>query len=250
MAGSPGSGPISSSRSGKPSADAAGGRRAAELHGRRKGRPLSRRRSGIMARRLPELRIDIEAAAPNDCRPLFPVAVGETRLEIGCGAGEHLVHQAAHLPSVGFIGVEPFVEGLGKTIAAVDDAGCRNVRLFDDDAALLLDWLPTASLGVIDVPYPDPWPKRRHRKRRLISAANLNRISRVLRSGGLLRVATDIADYADWTLLAVRHHGGFEWTAAKADDWRFPWPGWPGTRYEGKALAAGRRPIYLVFRRR
>jgi tRNA (guanine-N7-)-methyltransferase len=200
-------------------------------------------------RRLPELRIDVEAAAPNDCRSLFPIDIDETRLEIGCGAGEHLVRQAMHLPSAGFIGVEPFVEGLGKTVAAVDEAGCRNVRLFDSDAAILLDWLPAESLSVIDVPYPDPWPKRRHWKRRLISAANLDRMTRVLRRGGLLRVATDVADYADWTLLAVRRHDGFEWTAAKADDWRRPWPGWPGTRYEQKALAAGRRPTYLVFRR-
>jgi tRNA (guanine-N7-)-methyltransferase len=203
-----------------------------------------------MARRLPELLIDVDASPPADCRSLFPIAVDETRLEIGCGAGEHLVHQAAHLPSVGFIGVEPFREGLGKTVAAIDEAGCRNVRLFDDDAALLLDWLPAGSLGVIDVPYPDPWPKRRHWKRRLISDANLERIARVLRRGGLLRVATDIAGYAEWTLLAVRRQGGFAWTAEKADDWRLPWPDWPGTRYEAKAFAAGRRPTYLVFRRR
>ena len=189
-------------------------------------------------------------AAPDDCRALFPVEVTEVRLEIGCGAGEHLAANAESMPTTGFIGVEPFREGLGKTIAAIDECGCRNVRLFDDDAAILLDWLPAGALRAIDLPYPDPWPKRRHWKRRFVSDANLGRMARALRPGGLLRVATDIADYADWTLLHAMRHRAFEWTAAVADDWRSPWQGWPGTRYEAKAMKAGRRPTYLEFRRR
>src|SRR5690606_17839565 len=112
----------------------------------------------------------------------------------------------------GFIGVEPFRQGLAKTVAAIDQSQCTNVRLFDDDAAQLLDWLPDAAVSVIDVLYPDPWPKRRHWKRRFISDANLDRMARTLRSGGRLRVATDIADYADWTLLTVLRHEAFEWT--------------------------------------
>jgi len=199
---------------------------------------------------LPELLIDAGEPPPDDCRTLFPAAVGEIRLEVGCGAGEHLVNQAARFPDAGFIGVEPFEEGLGKTVAAIDAAGCRNVRLFDDDAAMLLDWLPPDSLSRIDLLYPDPWPKRRHWKRRFVSDVNLDRMARALRRGGVLRVATDIADYADWTLLAVSRHGGFTWTARRADDWRRPWPDWPGTRYEAKALKAGRRPAHLVFEKR
>ena len=224
--------------------------RTNKLHGRRKGRPLSRRRSDIVTRRLPDLLIDISAAPPEPYRSLFPIAIDRIRLEIGCGSGEHLVNRASKLATTGFIGTEPFRQGLGKTIAAIDEASCRNVRMFDDDAALLLDWLPAGSLALIDVLYPDPWPKRRHWKRRLISDANLDRMARTLRHGGLLRVATDIADYADWTLLAVRRHRGFAWAARKADDWRLPWTGWPGTRYEAKALRAGRKPTYLTFTKR
>jgi tRNA (guanine-N7-)-methyltransferase len=220
------------------------------LHGRRQGRPLSRSRAELVARRLPELLVDIDAPQPEDWRSLFAAPVDALRVEVGCGGGEHLVHEAVASPATGLIGVEPFRQGLAKTVAAIDASGCTNVRLFDHDAALLLDWLPGDTLSRIDVLYPDPWPKRRHWKRRFISNANLDRIARTLRSGGLLRVATDISDYADWTLLLASRHDAVDWTATNADDWRVPWPGWPGTRYEAKALKAGRRPTYLTFRRR
>ena len=223
--------------------------RRPKLHGRRKGRPLSVRRARLVERRLPELLVDIDDPMPTDLTGLFPADVTDLRLEIGCGGGEHLVHEALAAPDVGFIGVEPFQEGLAKMVAAIDEAGLRNVRLFDDDAALLLDWLPTGSLARVDLLYPDPWPKRRHWKRRFVSTANLDRLGRVMRPGSVLRVATDIPAYADWTLLKVLPRADFEWTARRADDWRLPWPGWPGTRYEAKALAAGRKPAYLTFRR-
>jgi tRNA (guanine-N7-)-methyltransferase len=126
----------------------------------------------------------------------------------------------------------------------------RNVRLHDGDAALLLDWLPAASLVRVDLLYPDPWPKKRHWKRRFVSDGNLDRIARALKPGGLFRVASDIESYIDWTLLHVLKRGDFAWTAARADDWRKPFPGWPGTRYEKKAVAAGRTPAYLAFLRR
>lgn len=249
MAASPGSVPISSSRSAPPSPRPAR-ETTGKLYGRRKGRPLSRRRAEIVAERADALRIDVSLAPPANCRALFPIDVGDVRMEIGCGAGEHLVANALLEPTAGFIGVEPFEEGFGRTVAAIAQADCRNARLFDGDAAILLDWLPAASLTLIELPYPDPWPKRRHWKRRFISDANLDRMARTVVPGGLLRVATDIADYADWTLLKVKRHGAFEWTAARADDWRLPWDGWPGTRYEAKAKKAGRRPTYLEFRRR
>lgn len=220
-----------------------------KLHGRRKGRPLSAHQAGLIERLLPALRVDPSAPGPADAASLFPIPVGEVRLEIGCGAGEHLLHEASAAPSVGFIGVEPFQEGLAKIVAKIDAAGSRNVRLYDDDAALLLDWLPERSLTRIDLLYPDPWPKKRHWKRRFISAANLDRMARALRPGGELRVASDIPAYVDWTLRSVTPRSDFVWTARKADDWRLPWPGWPGTRYEAKALAAGRTPAYLTFRR-
>ncbi len=224
--------------------------RRPKLHGRRKGRPLSPARQALVDRRLPELLIDTDQAAPKTLDRLFSSDVRTFRLEIGCGGGEHLVHQASGAPDVGFIGVEPFEEGLAKMVAAVDERQLTNVRLYDDDAALLLDWLPAGSLGRVDLLYPDPWPKRRHWKRRFISAENLDRISRALHTGGELRVATDITDYADWTLLHLLPREDFEWTARRADDWRLPWQGWPGTRYEAKARRAGRSSTYLIFRRR
>lgn len=223
--------------------------RRPKLHGRRKGRPLSARRQAIVERRLPELLVDTERPPPVSLGHLFAAEVNAFRLEIGCGAGEHLVHQAGNAPETGFIGVEPFEEGLAKMVGAVDEQQLSNVRLYGDDAALLLDWLSAGSLDRVDLLYPDPWPKRRHWKRRFISSENLDRISQALRPGGELRVATDIAAYADWTLLNVLPRNDFAWTATRADDWRLPWPGWPGTRYEAKARKAGRRSTYLTFRR-
>ena len=219
------------------------------LHGRRKGKPLSARRTGLMATAWPALSIDLALPPPILLTALFPVLVGNVRLEIGFGGGEHMVAEAIAAPETGFIGVEPFVAGMGKAVAAVADRGLQNVRLFDGDAVHLLDWLPTDSLAGVDLLYPDPWPKRRHWKRRFVSPENLDRIARVLAPGGLLRVASDIDDYIAWTLLHVTRRLDFAWTAERADDWRKPFPGWPGTRYEAKAITAGRRPTYLAFRR-
>ncbi|MBZ0227855.1 MAG: tRNA (guanosine(46)-N7)-methyltransferase TrmB [Bauldia sp.] len=217
------------------------------LYGRRKGKPLSARRERLMATLYRSLAIDLGAAPPDDLAALLPVPVTDVRLEIGFGGGEHLIHEAKAAPSVGFIGVEPFLAGMAKAVAAVDEADLKNLRLFDGDAARLLDWLPPASLARVDLLYPDPWPKRRHWKRRFVGPANLDRLARVLKPGGLFRFVSDIDSYVEWTLLHLQRRSDFAWTAEKADDWRLPFPGWPGTRYEAKALAAGRRPAYLAF---
>jgi tRNA (guanine-N7-)-methyltransferase len=223
--------------------------RRRSLHGRRKGKPLSARRTGLMADAFPALAIDLSAPPPTPLSALFSVPVREVRLEIGFGGGEHLIAEAIAAPDVGFIGVEPFVEGLAKAVAAIADKELRTIRLHDGDAVHVLDWLPPASLSRVDLLYPDPWPKRRHWKRRFVSSANLDRIARVLAPGGLFRVASDIDDYIAWTLRHLIARDDFDWTAGTADDWRKPFPGWPGTRYEAKALAARRRPTYLEFRR-
>jgi tRNA (guanine-N7-)-methyltransferase len=219
------------------------------LHGRRKGKPLSPRRTGLMADALPALAVDLSTPPPDPLAALFRVAVDDVRLEIGFGGGEHLVAEATATPQSGFIGVEPFIEGLAKAVSAIADGGLRNVRLHDGDAVHLLDWLPPGSLTRVDLLYPDPWPKRRHWKRRFVSPANLDRIARVLVPGGLFRVASDIDDYIAWTLFHLVRRDDFIWTAERADDWRNPFPGWPGTRYEAKAIKAGRRSSYLEFRR-
>lgn len=219
------------------------------LYGRRKGKKLSPRRTGLLATLYPTLAVDLSSPAPADLATLFPVPVDDVRLEVGFGGGEHMLAEAAASPDAGFIGVEPFVNGMAKALAAIDADGVRNIRLHDGDAALLLDWLPAASLAGIDLLYPDPWPKKRHWKRRFVSDANLDRIARALKPGGLLRVASDIESYIDWTLLHLLKREDFAWTATRADDWRKPFPGWPGTRYEQKAIAAGRVPAYLAFKR-
>jgi tRNA (guanine-N7-)-methyltransferase len=177
------------------------------------------------------------------------LAAGEVRLEIGFGGGEHLIGEASAHPQVGFIGCEPFVNGMAKALAAIEARSLANVRLHHGDALALLDWLPRASVTRIELLYPDPWPKRRHWKRRFIQSDNLARLARVLRPGGTFRFATDWADYAAWTLERMLHAPEFEWTAERADDWRLPWPGFTSTRYEAKAKREGRAPCYLAFRR-
>lgn len=220
------------------------------LWGRRKGKPLSARRTDLMSARFPALALDIEAPAPADLATLFGAPVSAVRLEIGFGGGEHLIHQAKENPEIGFIGVEPFLNGLANAVASITELGLSNVRLFGKDASVLLDWLPSESLQQIDLLYPDPWPKKRHWKRRFISPNNLDRISRTLIDDGQLRIASDIEAYIAWSLFHCLRRDDFEWMAQRADDWRKPFPNWPGTRYEAKAIAAARKPTYLIFRKR
>ena len=198
---------------------------------------------------LPKLRLDLEAPCPSTLNELFGASVGAVRLEIGFGGGEHLLHRIRENPDTGFIGVEPFVNGMAKVLAGLHAEPMGNVRLFDQDAALLLDWLPAGSVNHVDILYPDPWPKKRQHKRRFISPENLVRLARVIEPGGRLCFASDIADYVSWTLIHVRAHGGFAFEAQDADDWRKPYAAWPGTRYEAKAYREGRTPAYLTFTR-
>jgi tRNA (guanine-N7-)-methyltransferase len=218
------------------------------LHGRRKGKKLSTHRTDLMVRLFPALKIDLAERPPRSAVGLFPLPVDSVRLEIGFGGGEYLVSAAAAAPSTGFIGVEPYINGMAKAVAAIAARGLRNIRLFDGDAAELLDWLPRASLARVDILYPDPWPKKRHWKRRFIQRESLDKLARVLKAGGELRFASDIPGYVEWTLTHTIFRNDFTWTAGRADDWRKPWSGWQGTRYEAKALTAGRVPAYLIFR--
>ncbi|GLI92804.1 tRNA (guanosine(46)-N7)-methyltransferase TrmB [Methylocystis echinoides] len=210
------------------------------LYGRSKGKALRQHQSELMSELLPKLALDLSAPLP--LRP-----GRETRLEIGFGGGEHLIEAAACEPDVDFFGCEPFVNGMAKLLSRIDARGLANIRLYQGDAAEVLDRLPAASLSRVYIFYPDPWPKRRHRKRRFISPENLERLARVLRPGAELRFATDIDDYAAWTLARLRACDAFRWRAATAQDWLTPWEGWTQTKYEAKAMAAGRRPVYLTF---
>ncbi|OAP41244.1 tRNA (guanine-N7)-methyltransferase [Sinorhizobium glycinis] len=217
--------------------------------GRRKGKPLRERQAAQIENLLPALRLDLKEPAPEDLSALFPAAVKRTRLEIGFGGGEHLIHRAAEDPSTGFIGVEPFVNSMAKLLRQIEAREIDNVRLYDDDATQVLDWLPPASIDQVDLLYPDPWPKRKHWKRRFVSKVNLDRFARVLRPGGLFCFASDIDSYVNWTLIHCRDHAAFEWTAEKSADWLTPFAGWPSTRYEAKARREGRGSAYLTFRR-
>jgi tRNA (guanine-N7-)-methyltransferase len=210
--------------------------------GRRKGKRLR----GEQERRLADLLPDLRVTLPPDDRPLDPRTIW---LEIGFGGGEHLAAQAAAHPAIGIIGAEPFVNGVVKLLAAIEARSLTNVRIRDEDVTALLARLPDACLERVYLLYPDPWPKRRQRKRRFVSDASLAEIARVLKDGGLFRFASDIDDYAGWTLARALRCPNLRWTARTAQDWTQPFPGWPGTRYEAKALAAGRRPTYLEFAR-
>ena len=225
------------------------GRAGEAFFGRRKGKPLRPGQAEALASGIGRLGLDLSRPAPGDLGALFSAPVKAVRLEIGFGGGEHLLHEAEACPQTGFIGAEPFVNGMAKMTAALERRPLANIRLFDEDATLLLDWLPPASLAGIDLFYPDPWPKKRHWKRRFVNAANLDRFARVLKAGGRFRFASDIDTYVNWTLLACRAHPAFAWQAQEAADWHKPYPGWPGTRYEAKALREGRRPAYLTFLR-
>ena len=217
--------------------------------GRRKGKALRPRQRALMETLLPQLRLDIENPAPRRPAELFDHEPRKICLEIGFGGGEYLIDQAVGEPEASFIGVEPFENGMAKALAAIDRHGLGNIRLYDRDAGRLLDWLPSGSLTRVDLLYPDPWPKRRHWKRRFVSDVNISRIARALAPGGQFRFASDIADYVDWTLLHVLRQHDLVWTAGRADDWRKPWAGWKQTRYEAKAVREGRAPAYLVFRK-
>lgn len=210
------------------------------LYGRSKGKALRSHQTELIADLLPQLALDLAA-------PLAPREGHELRVEIGFGGGEHLIEAAAAEPDVDFIGCEPFINGMARLLSRIEARSLRNIRLHRGDAAEVLDRLPDACLSRVYLFYPDPWPKRRHRKRRFVSTENLDRLARVLKPGAELRFATDIDDYAGWTLARLRARPDFLWRAGVAQDWLSPWDGWTRTKYEAKAIAAGRRPAYLTF---
>ncbi|MCE8539160.1 tRNA (guanosine(46)-N7)-methyltransferase TrmB [Ruegeria pomeroyi] len=172
----------------------------------------------------------------------------ETWLEIGFGGGEHLVHQAASNPGIGIIGAEPYINGVAMLLGKIRAAGADNVRVHPGDVRDLFDVLPAQSIARAFLLYPDPWPKKRHHRRRFVTPEHLEPLARVLKPGAIFRVATDIPDYVRQTLEEVPR-AGFEWLAEAPGDWRQPWGDWISTRYEQKALREGRVPHYLTFRR-
>ncbi len=167
-------------------------------------------------------------------------------LEIGFGGGEHLVHQAANNPDVGMIGVEPYINGVAMLLGKIRVLEADNIRVHAGDARDLFDVLPSASIAKTFLLYPDPWPKKRHHRRRFVTPEHLEPLHRVMTPGSELRIATDIPDYVRQALIECPR-AGFRWTAESAIDWRIPWPDWTRTRYEAKAVREGRVPNYLTF---
>ena len=227
---------------------------AGALFGRGKGKPLRTRQQALIDERLPGLRVPVDGHQGDlDPAGLFAPEMRDIRLEIGFGGGEHLLARAKASPDIGFIGCEAFLNGVAKAVAAIETQGIANIRLFDGDARRLLEALSPQRLSHIDLLYPDPWPKTRHHKRRFVSPRTLSEIERLLKPGGTWLLASDIPDYVRWSLEHVRRHnaqgGRLVWQAERARDWLDPPAGWPGTRYEAKALREGRSPAYFLFRK-
>lgn len=197
------------------------------------------RQAALFETLLPRIAIDL-------ANPVDPG--GETWLEIGFGGGEHLAEQAARRPDVRLLGAEPFENGVASALRWIDERGLTNVRIHAGDAREVLNAIPDGALARVFVLFPDPWPKARHHKRRLINAETLGEIARVLRPGGRLRFATDWKDYADWTLERALREPRLRWLAERVDDWRVAPADHVPTRYEAKRLG-DTAPIFLEFER-
>jgi tRNA (guanine-N7-)-methyltransferase len=210
--------------------------------GRIGGRALSARQQALVDDLLPKLTVPDGLRDPKD---LFP-DLKETWLEIGFGGGEHLAEQARRHRDVGFIGCEPFIEGMAKALTQVDADGLSNVRFRMDDARPLVDALAPGSLDRVFIMFPDPWPKKKQQKRRLIQPDFLDSLHRACRTGARVRFATDVASYADEALGRFRQHGGYRWLAERADDWCTAPSDHVTTRYETKRLGDC-APVWFNF---
>ena len=216
--------------------------------GRRSGKKLHEGQKAQVAEMLPQVEIQLDGAL--DPKSLFPQA-RRIVIEIGYGGGEHLARKAQEEPETGFIGCEVFTGGIGKMVQAIEARGITNVRLFTDDALKLLMALPDASIDAVYLLYPDPWPKTRHHKRRFVSPVTLEQLARVIRPGGTFYFASDIEDYANWTLAHIVREPQFDFAPAAPGAWHQPYPGWQPTRYEQKARREGRMvSFYFEFARR
>jgi tRNA (guanine-N7-)-methyltransferase len=224
-----------------------GAARRRPLFGRAKGKTLRAHHAGLVANLLPRLEVSPAKLAAG--APLFDFPAREFWLEIGFGGGEHLVARAEQNPDVGFIGCEPFINGVAKLLAAIEANALPNIRVRAGDARELIEAAPAEIFSRIFLLYPDPWPKRRQNKRRLVSDGMIGELARVTRPGAELHFATDIDDYAGWTLKRFLASSQFQWRAGRASDWREPWPEWRPTRYETKARKSGRPSAYLTFTR-
>ena len=219
------------------------------LYGRRRGKPLRKGQQRLIESSLPALSIPIDSDAL-DLPSLFNKPCRAFWLEIGFGSGEHLAWQAHANPDVGFIGCEPYINGVATLLGKLEENETTNVRLHNDAAELLIEKMPDESIDRAFILFPDPWPKSGHKKRRFVSQANIVSLARIIRPGGELRIATDHEDYGAWILWHMLQSDEFTWIAENPEDWRERGSDWPPTRYEVKAVEKGLRPVYYRFRRR
>ncbi len=219
------------------------------FYGRRQGRKLSPFRENVLKNTLPKYIIDIPEETQNSSlnpNSLFgDMQPTEIWLEIGFGNGEHLAEQAKKYPNIGMIGCEPFINGVSKLLTAIEDENITNIRIWPDDARILMDSLQNKTLSRCFVLHPDPWPKKRHSRRRFIQTEQLDQFSNLMKEGSELRIATDDSDLANWMFEKTWNHPNFQWQAKSADDWRIRPNDWPETRYGQKQLAG--KPNYFRF---
>jgi tRNA (guanine-N7-)-methyltransferase len=230
--------------------DARKQRQAFQFYGRRKGRPLRKGRQFLFDELLPRITIPIDVGSTIDPATLFTPPKRAVWLEIGFGGGEHLAHQAANHPDIGFLGCEVFEAGIAMGLSHIAERKLENVRLHPEDARLLLGALQPQSLDRVFLLFPDPWPKRRYAKRRFVNRGNLDRLAELIAPGGELRIASDDQTYIEWTLSHVPIHPEFQWTAQSPADWQQRYADAIETRYEKKAREAGRVPHFFRFARR
>jgi tRNA (guanine-N7-)-methyltransferase len=220
------------------------------LYGRRRGRPLRTGQRGLVDGLLPQVSLALPDSGTLDTATLFDFPPADIWVEIGFGGGEHLAAQAAAHRDIGMLGCEVFENGIVKLLTEMQRIALTNIRILSDDARLLLAALPAESVGRAFILFPDPWPKMRHHKRRIVSTETLDTLGGLMKDGAELRIATDDLGYLEWMLAVVTTHRDFAWLAEGPADWRERPADWPPTRYEAKAIAAGRRPYFLRLRRR
>jgi tRNA (guanine-N7-)-methyltransferase len=220
------------------------------LYGRRRGRPLRAGQRGLVDDLLPRVSLALPASGTLDPAALFDPPPVDIWVEIGFGGGEHLAAQAAAHRDIGLLGCEVFENGIVKLLTEMQRLALTNIRILADDARLLLAALPAESVGRAFILFPDPWPKMRHNKRRIVSTETLDTLAGLMKDGAELRIATDHLAYLDWMLGVVTVHPDFAWLVEGPADWRIRPDDWPPTRYEAKAIAAGRKPYFLRLARR
>ena len=231
--------------------------RQRNLWGRRQSRPLKEAQRQALTHLWPDIALDLATLGERgksclsqekiDPHTLFPVSYEEIWLEIGFGSGEHLAEQAAFHPAIGFIGCEPFLNGVASLTQKIQGNSLKNIKILKDDARLLLSRMPAQSISRIFVLFPDPWPKRRHHKRRFIQAETIEAFANVLTPGGLLYLATDHQEYGEWMQDIMNRQSRFKLMMEERQDVRERPAGWPQTRYEQKGLAQGNGAVYLLY---